>query len=533
MKIISPDQAQDWLQERAVYVFPPSRREGLEVGDRARLLVEDGEGRRLTWVSLTEGGAGYRAQLGDADLEFSPAEVVGALYGPHHELHCSPEGLVWVEEVWSPAERPLYLERASRVEVEAELGVLAYRDPKLRKQERVDLGLQANSLLERFPELQLVLLLEPGQRVVWNDESSGWDRLDDAGQAEPWDPSLGSPGTLPGSLLERSRGVETANAAASNPAAFGWDGLRAFVARWYREPLGEEAPLDPERLAAAEERLGRPLPEAVREWYSLILDRLGEAPEFPGFRAPEALEVEAGVVELIPGYSLGFALSDLAPNPAVVSFNELTEVWEPHSPSLGAFLLASVQWQTVLALRLGSAVGPLGTLSESVRGSAFEDLESLDGDLPLGASLKTGGRWPASEDETYALYRWGEDCYVVSLEDEIESPLELTLAGVDEPALESLRAAIQAEIDAAVEDWESQERARKERLAAELAELTEGEPETDAALLEALEPLEDRLLRFQRATYSDLVQTLKLQGELTPGQRRAGLKLLKSLRERG
>lgn len=306
-----------------------------------------------------------------------------------------------------------------------------------------------------------------------------------------------------------------------------WRELHAFVAAWYAEPLGEGDPAAfAERFAGAEARIGRPLPEALREWYRRVLPRQGPVDGVDGFRTPEELVVKEGLVELVPGYELGFGLGDFSEDPVVLRFDEPSDQLEPHAERLSEFLSASLAWQTVLCLRAKGREGPLGALAAGARGVPYEP-EEYD-EVPLSGELL--GRWPVSEDEIYGLYRWGESCLVVVVQDEDDCPEELTVAAPNPAALAEIQAAIDAEIVSGLAEQEAEEQARKDRLAAERVALQEGEPTTDQGLVDALGSLQDKLLRFQRATFDDLASSVKLKGELTPGQRTTALKLLKTLR---
>src|SRR5262245_7908686 len=64
-----------------------------------------------------------------------------------------------------------------------------------------------------------------------------------------------------------------------------WKDLGAFVTQWYAEPLGvTDAAL--ELVDRAEQRIGRPLPGALREWYWLVATRL----QFVGQDMPVSVE---------------------------------------------------------------------------------------------------------------------------------------------------------------------------------------------------------------------------------------------------
>lgn len=60
-----------------------------------------------------------------------------------------------------------------------------------------------------------------------------------------------------------------------------WRRLAGFVRKWHRKPLGREDGCPEEELERAEERLGRPLPLALREWFLLV----GRRPDVTDRRA--------------------------------------------------------------------------------------------------------------------------------------------------------------------------------------------------------------------------------------------------------
>jgi hypothetical protein len=75
-----------------------------------------------------------------------------------------------------------------------------------------------------------------------------------------------------------------------------WRRLAGFVRKWHQKPLGRDDGCPDDEVERAEERLGRPLPAALREWYRLV----GRRPDVTDRRArsitPAELRERSGLL---------------------------------------------------------------------------------------------------------------------------------------------------------------------------------------------------------------------------------------------
>jgi hypothetical protein len=152
-----------------------------------------------------------------------------------------------------------------------------------------------------------------------------------------------------------------------------WSWLEAFLTTWYADPLDAADGATSAELDEAEDRIGQPLPTAVREWFELVASRLVEAQDLP--LTPSSLWAdEDGVAVWQENQGVWSILID---DDGLACLDEPDEFDFPPVPVVTA-LRAMVVSDTIAGIWSGSQFGPLGQLSAQVRGGCVED---ADGDL--------------------------------------------------------------------------------------------------------------------------------------------------------
>lgn len=315
-----------------------------------------------------------------------------------------------------------------------------------------------------------------------------------------------------------------------------WAHLERFVARWYRDPL---RPTD--AVLARFPALG---PAALREWFALVGERVERRGGFLSFPDPEVFatwpavpsaararlfgpDVGRGLIQVIGcgGHGgWGLHLKAEGDDPPVHGLeDEGGEMTGPFEGPLSALLTAAVIEETVsrLPARDGPEEGPLGPLAPGVRRLPREALGPRVEEHLRSSRFQPVADWPRLDRED-AIRADPEQAVLLRHESQ---PHVLVRT---ESAWQELQELV-ARDRAAVEEERAAERRRLEgATAAKLAALGEV-PTTGPELLAALEAIQDRLLRFERAFLEDFRRQVRT-GSPPPGLLlRAG----QILRERG
>lgn len=312
-----------------------------------------------------------------------------------------------------------------------------------------------------------------------------------------------------------------------------WTSLQQFVRDWYRDPLGEPVAGVDQRIQAAEEQLGHPLPAALREWFRLVEGRLESFQnEFPRL---DGLRLEKGWVHVLSevqgNWFCGIRADATEPDPPV-SFNGEQEI----APQLSLFLTQASMWDTVTYAALERFFvqdeaeimnGTFGRASPAVRGRELAPsyaVYPVDG-LELQAEIPV---WAGS---VRLLTDGAGETLVVNRMDDSQPPALLgtmiatRTAAADAAVTRTVQSIVQARADQAA-------RAKAEQKAQKQAErdaLLAGIPTAPAELLASLEALEDELLRFERPFLDELRRAVNM-GRVPDALRNKAATLIKKHR---
>jgi len=339
-----------------------------------------------------------------------------------------------------------------------------------------------------------------------------------------------------------------------------WDMLARFTSAWYRKPLSLKKARVRKTIAAIEkleEGLGFPFPPRLREWFLLVDGRLEPTDlHHPVmelcFRslADDALLTEKGGLAILGGTELDrpFLLLDTSGTIHGLSSRPDT---------VAGFLTSSVVWQTIHCATVESFTatatgeplrtirGPLGSLHRSARGALIEPLASTEWEGSYSADEICDEKGVEFLREAFAPLAGlptfefeGEGIQIVGSES-FELLIAIRSAGGQATSAEAgtlgraHKAAVNSVCKSYAAKWRKWEQAeRKRRLEAKETaqqELLSQVPDSDEALLEALEAIEGSLFRFERS----FLENFRLQaasGQITEGQRLQAAKILTKAR---
>ncbi|MDO5068450.1 MAG: hypothetical protein Q4D96_14320 [Propionibacteriaceae bacterium] len=135
------------------------------------------------------------------------------------------------------------------------------------------------------------------------------------------------------------------------------------VIDWYMETLGAADGCSPEEIDRIEERLGLPLPTALREWFELLGHRLQTVRDIPA--TPQDIQLRDGMVEVWRGATGEWSLA--APS----GEDPMLQLGGNDAP-LSAWLAAMLMSETLVGAYRGELQGPLGLLYFSIMGGEVE-----------------------------------------------------------------------------------------------------------------------------------------------------------------
>ena len=138
------------------------------------------------------------------------------------------------------------------------------------------------------------------------------------------------------------------------------------VIDWHMEPLVAADGCSPEEISRIEERLGLPLPTALREWFELLGHRLQAVRDIPA--TPQDILLRDGVIEAWRGGEGDWSL--VAPGG-----EDPTLQLAGHEAPLSTWLAAMLMSETLVGAYRGEQQGPLGLLYFSVMGGEVEQAE--------------------------------------------------------------------------------------------------------------------------------------------------------------
>lgn len=170
-----------------------------------------------------------------------------------------------------------------------------------------------------------------------------------------------------------------------------WRPLVDFVTRWYARPLEPADGCSAGEVAAAEARLGRPLPAALREWYLLVGRRLEDVLDPPA--RLEALGLLGDQLDVWYESDAVWVVrvrADGPDDPPVVLDHDATYTeTQPYTGRLVETLLGLVTSETLVGAWAGEGRGLLGALHEGVRGGYQQsvDVASVAPHYPVLPSL--------------------------------------------------------------------------------------------------------------------------------------------------
>jgi hypothetical protein len=155
-----------------------------------------------------------------------------------------------------------------------------------------------------------------------------------------------------------------------------WTALARFVERWYAEPLGGAgAGASLEEIRRTEERLGRALPTAVREWYALVGHRFCDVNQDHAQRLDQ-LKMDGDRLpiwwENQGNWSFDVELDTDDEEPWVSVLADVEPDWFRRG-RLADALLGMVYSDTLVGVWSGHGVGPLGPLAANVVGGCRDD----------------------------------------------------------------------------------------------------------------------------------------------------------------
>lgn len=135
------------------------------------------------------------------------------------------------------------------------------------------------------------------------------------------------------------------------------------VIDWHMEGLGAADGCSPEEIARIEERLGLPLPTALREWFELLGHRLQAVRDIPA--TPQDIQLRDGLIEVWRAAAGEWSLT--AP-----SGEDPTLQLGGNEAPLSTWLAAMLMSETLVGACQGELQGPLGLLYFSIMGGEVE-----------------------------------------------------------------------------------------------------------------------------------------------------------------
>ncbi|RRD06062.1 SMI1/KNR4 family protein [Arachnia propionica] len=135
------------------------------------------------------------------------------------------------------------------------------------------------------------------------------------------------------------------------------------VIDWHMETLGAADGCSPEEIDRIEERLGQPLPTALREWFELLGHRLQAVRDIPA--TPQDIQLRDGLVEVWRAAAGEWSL-------AAPSGEDPTLHLGGNEAPLSTWLVAMLMSETLVGACRGELQGPLGLLYFSIMGGEVD-----------------------------------------------------------------------------------------------------------------------------------------------------------------
>jgi len=160
-----------------------------------------------------------------------------------------------------------------------------------------------------------------------------------------------------------------------------WAWLRRYLDTWCAEPLAASDASTEQQLADAQQHLG-PLPTLLREWFELVGARLCDIQDMPA-RPPKLRTSDGRLVVWTENQGVWQILACPRPDghwdddPPCVA-DEGFDFAQPLSAALQAMTLSDTLVGIMSLLYTDRLEGPLGLLSQQVRGGMLEDAPDWD-----------------------------------------------------------------------------------------------------------------------------------------------------------